>query len=786
MIQADLHVHSKYSDHPSEWFLQRLGTSESYTEPEYIYSTAKQRGMNLVTITDHNSIQGALELKRRHPEDCFVSVETTAYFPEDGCKIHILLFDISEEQFGHIQELRKNIYLLRDYIKEEEIAHSVAHATYSVNGAVTAEHLEKLILLFDVFETINGGRNHRNNDEWAHFLASLTREDIERLQQRHCIEPMSASPWIKGITAGSDDHAGIFIGKTWTSCEASTLRDYLNAVKSRTTKAQGRHHSFHSMTFMIYKIAFDFLRIKHQGSVPGPVSLVLDGLFNEKELDLKRALALKRMKKKKKKSANQRILVELIEEVRNVNFHEIDARLDIVYEKASDLLNAIVKDFIDSVGKHLHKGNMDKLMRNFSSLLPALFLSVPFISTFTHMFNNRKLVNEMFLRLEKEPPHKEKRILWFTDTLTELNGVAITVQEIGWIAHAMKKEIRIAAAVDPDDRKNLPPNLMVIPSIGSLPLPHYEKLKLRVPSLLATLKLINDYDPDEIFISTPMTIGLTGLAAARLLNIPAVAIHHTDSTMQVRKIVDDITITNYVEAYMKWFHSACDKTLVNTREYAEILKKRGYRMHQVDLFRRGVNTNLFKPQAGARSVMAEKYGIREGINLLYAGRISRDKSIDLVADCFLSLKQEFPGLNLIIAGEGPYADELLQRVKQEEHIHFLGRVDHDLMPIVYAASDLFLFPSVTDTFGRVVAEAQACGVPTIVSNEGGPQEIVADGKTGAVVTTQSAEAWIDAVRKFLLMLRETPESYRHIAQEARTHIIEAYSMQHFISGLFKK
>ncbi|WP_319475551.1 glycosyltransferase [Marispirochaeta aestuarii] len=786
MAKVDLHVHSKYSDHPSEWFLQRLGTSESYTEPEYIYTTAKQRGMNLVTISDHNSIQGALELKKQHPEDCFVSVESTAYFPEDGCKIHILLFDITEEQFEHIEALRKDIYLLRDYIKEENIAYSVAHATYSVNGAVTADHLEKLILLFDVFETINGGRNERNNSEWSHFLSSLTREDTERLQQRHRIEPMSVTPWIKGFTAGSDDHAGIFIGKTWTSSEASTVEEFIHSIRTRKTAARGRHHNFHSMTFMIYKIAFDFLRIRHNGSIPGPVSLVLDGLFNEKELDLKRAFALKRIKKKKKKSANQRILVDLVEQVRSVNYHEIDARLDIVYEKASELLDAIIKDFIDSFGKHLRKGNFDKLMRNFSSLLPALFLSVPFISTFTHMFNNRKLVNEMFLRLDKEPPRKEKKILWFTDTLTELNGVAITVQEIGWIAHTMKKEIRIAAAVESENLGELPPNLMNIPIVGSLPLPHYEKLSLKVPSLLATLKLINDYDPDEIYISTPMTIGLTGLAAARLLNIPAVAIHHTDGTMQVRKIVDDITITNYVESYMKWFHSACDKTLVNTREYAEILKKRGYRMPEVGLFHRGVDTNLFKPHAGARRVLGEKYGIRKGVNLLYAGRISRDKSVDIVVDCFLDLKEEFPELNLIIAGEGPYADEMLRRVQREERVHFLGRVDHDLMPIVYAASDLFLFPSVTDTFGRVVAEAQSCGVPTIVSNAGGPQEIIADERTGRIVRTQSGEAWITATRKLLQNLKENPEEYKRMGLEARSHIIEEYSMQHFITGLFRK
>lgn len=785
MARVDLHVHSKFSDHPSEWFLQRLGTSESYTEPEYIYITAKQRGMNLVTITDHNSIQGALELNRRHPEDTFISVESTAYFPEDGCKIHILLMGISEEQFERIQKLRSDIYRLRDYIRDEEIAYSVAHATYSVNGAVTEEHLEKLILLFDLFEGINGGRNERNNSEWSLFLHALTEEDTDRLQAKHGIEPMSDTPWIKGFTAGSDDHAGIFIGKTYTSAEGSTPQEFLSALRHKQTATHGRHHNFHSMTFMIYKIAFDFLRYKHRNNLPAPFAIILEGLFNEQEFDFKKAFALKRMKRKKKKSAAQRIFIDLIEEVRSVNFHEIDVRLDIVYEKAAMLLDTLLEQFFDSVQKNLRKGNFDKLMRNFSSLLPALFLSVPFISTFTHMFNNRKLVSSLYDRLEKPQPKREKRILWFTDTLTELNGVAITVKEIGWLAHGMKKDIRIAASLDKGSSSDdLPPNIMDIPTVKTFPLPHYEKLTLRVPSLLKTLKLINDYDPDEIYISTPMTLGLTGLAAAKLLDIPATAVYHTDVTLQAKEIINDITMTHYVENYMKWFYSACDRTLVNTQEYATILRDRGYRSDGIGLFRRGVDTELFKPLNASRQVLRDMYAVPEGINLLYAGRISKDKSVELVVDVYRELKHDFPELNLILAGEGPEMEQLMDECKKEARVFFLGRVDHDIMPIVYSASDLFLFPSTTDTFGRVVAEGQACGLPVIVSSSGGPQEIVADGRTGRILRDQKHETWTEATRDYLELLQQDPDSYARLRLVAREEMISQFNLQHFISGLF--
>src|SRR5262249_42160256 len=85
--RADLHVHSRYSDRPTEWLLQRLGAPECYTNPRTVYDAARRRGMQFVTITDHNCIDGAIEIA--HLPDTFVSSEITTYFPEDGCKVHV-------------------------------------------------------------------------------------------------------------------------------------------------------------------------------------------------------------------------------------------------------------------------------------------------------------------------------------------------------------------------------------------------------------------------------------------------------------------------------------------------------------------------------------------------------------------------------------------------------------------------------------------------------------------------------------------------------------------------
>ncbi len=201
--------------------MERFNIAESYSDPFRIYEIAKRAGMSHVTITDHNSICGCLALKERFGDEIVMGVESTAYFPEDGCKVHILIYGIDERQFGEIQKVRPDIYELRMYLKEQDLAHSVAHATYSVQpGKLTVAHLEKLIVLFNVFEIINGGRNRRDSEAWRHVLEHLTPERLVALCRKHALEPFDEEPWIKGFTAGSDDHGGIFIGRTYTEAVA--------------------------------------------------------------------------------------------------------------------------------------------------------------------------------------------------------------------------------------------------------------------------------------------------------------------------------------------------------------------------------------------------------------------------------------------------------------------------------------------------------------------------------------------------------------------------------------
>ncbi|MCA1960383.1 MAG: glycosyl transferase, partial [Desulfomonile sp.] len=228
-MKADLHVHSKFSRRPAEWILQKLGSPESFTEPKSLYRIAKQRGMSLVTITDHNAIDGCLEISDL--PDTFVSEEVTTYFPEDGCKLHVLVYDIDEERHREIQRIRENVYDLTGYLVREKVHHVLAHPLYSVNNRLTVEHVEKTLLLFRNFE-LNGARSTAQNKCLHVVLSSLTPRIIETLANKHGFEPRHPEPWIKNVTGGSDDHSSLTIGRRYTVTPgAGNLAEFLAGIE---------------------------------------------------------------------------------------------------------------------------------------------------------------------------------------------------------------------------------------------------------------------------------------------------------------------------------------------------------------------------------------------------------------------------------------------------------------------------------------------------------------------------------------------------------------------------
>ncbi len=765
MAQVDLHVHSKYSNHPSEWFLQRLGAAESYTEPEAIYRLARSRGMDLVTITDHNRIDASLELVEKHPQHCFTGVEATAYFPEDGCKVHILIYGLNRGQFERIQQLRLNIYQLRDYLKAEDLACAVAHATYSVNGKLTLDHLEKLILLFNHFEGRNGSRSTLHNDVLSRVLAGLTPADIMLLQTKHGLKTWGKTPWRKTLCGGSDDHAGIFIGKTCSSAPAQTPAEFLRQFKQGRVHPEGRQNDFQGLTFAIYKIAYDFSQHNSTPFAQSTLSDLTRYLFSDQKLSLKDRIRLNKMKKQKDNDIYQSI-VQLIEASRDLDQHDVDSRLDLVYDCIAEVSDRYFRGLLESLTTDLEEMDIIRIIQGLSSTIPGVFLSVPFFSSFRHMFGDRELINSLDRSLGKEDQSRPKRILWLTDTLTDLNGVSMTLQTIGRLAEEKGYDIRLMASLSEDQiSADLPRSTLLVPPIHSFHLPHYEQLQINVPSLLRTLKLVYEYNPDEVYISTPGPLGLLGQLVGKLLGTKVTGIYHTDFTKEAEAIVAEPVICQLVEDYSKWFFNQFDRLLVPSSEYMQLLKERGYRHRHMSRFRRGLRTEHFQPKKNA-----DRLHGNQPARLLYVGRVSRDKNLAFLERCYRQLIETHPSATLTIVGDGPYLSEMQQQCHDLPGLTFAGRVAYGKLPALYNAHDLLLFPSVTDTFGMAVLEAQACGLPALVANIGGPKEIVQTGQTGYVLPVADPSPWVKKLDGLLRDLIEGGEEYSALSKAARQRV----------------
>ena len=215
--------------------------------------------MDFVTISDHNCIRGALEIADL--PGTFISAEVTTYFPENGCKVHVLVLGIDEEQFRMIQELRANIYQLQHYLLEENILCSISHPLFRVNGRLTIDQLEKLIVLFPRFEEINGARDRRSAELTGAVLRHLTPELVARMADRHGMEPYGPAPWKKAFTGGSDDHSGAYIAAAYTSTPlAEDVDEFLAHLRRGDHEPAGSCGGSVAMGHSLYHIAYSYYK----------------------------------------------------------------------------------------------------------------------------------------------------------------------------------------------------------------------------------------------------------------------------------------------------------------------------------------------------------------------------------------------------------------------------------------------------------------------------------------------------------------------------------------------
>jgi glycosyltransferase involved in cell wall biosynthesis len=248
-----------------------------------------------------------------------------------------------------------------------------------------------------------------------------------------------------------------------------------------------------------------------------------------------------------------------------------------------------------------------------------------------------------------------------------------------------------------------------------------------------------------------------------MLDLKTAGIYHTDFPQYVRILTQDNYMETLAWGYMQWFYTQLDVVYVNSENYRERWIERGIAPERLKLFPRGIDTALFTP-AHRNPAFFEKYGKKPGeLGLLYVGRISKEKNIDVAVSAVRKLASEGFPVRLLMVGDGPYLRELRQEVPEA---CFTGYLRSAELATAYASGDIFVFPSTTDTFGNVVLEAKAAGLPCVVSNRGGPCELVNDGVDGFIARALDVGDFVRVLR----LLCKDGELRAKMGQEARNRV----------------
>jgi glycosyltransferase involved in cell wall biosynthesis len=411
---------------------------------------------------------------------------------------------------------------------------------------------------------------------------------------------------------------------------------------------------------------------------------------------------------------------------------------------AEQLAFRLFKKFVLQISS----GNMVESMQALTAIAPILIILTPYIYGFHSQAPSRKWLRKIFQELTGEIPSalQNRKRAWFTDTLEDVNGVATTIRKMAAAGAAAGKELIVVTSRSELNIDNIP--IKNFRPIGEFELPEYELQKLSFPPILQMLDYIQRKKFSEIIISTPGPIGLTALLAAKMLNLQTSGIYHTDFPQYVRILTEDSFLESAAWHYMHWFYGQLDTVFVSSEQYRQSWINRGFDPEKLKIFPRGLDTELFNP-ARRDPAFWEKYGAATNgeVRLLYVGRISREKDLDVLANAYRRLREEGLSVQLFVVGHGPYSQALSETLPDAVFTGYLTGLE---LATAYASADVFAFPSTTDTFGNVIIEAQASGVPVVVSDSGGPKELVDDKTNGLVTKSHDVEDFTRAIRALIV------------------------------------
>jgi len=612
MSKADLHLHSRYSDRPSEWILRKLGIPDSLSNPRKLYEGLRAAGHDFVTLTDHNTFGAAKELKGL--EGFIPGIEITTYFPEDRCKVHLLAWNLGDKEVQQIEKLRPNIFELATFLRQEGIVHAVAHPLLHLDGKMKPDHFEKLILLFQLFEKTNGLRSPFGQEVAYACCSSLTEKKIRQLSERHGLEPVGATPWKKSWMGGSNDHCGLYAGGVWTEIPgARDAESFLRGVEAGEGIVHGAGGDPARLVNGLFHVIFDFLREKVGHQAPRGSDLLLRiinrFLAGENPLEIsfldKAKYAVEMVASGKVfefwKSPEGGLSKELSAYLtRPTTRQELQRVLESEavperrsFRLASKIMNDVGFQIVTRFLKKAEKGDFLGGLEPLAGVLPLGLATAPYLYSFHALRNDRKMwgvVSERFLG--QRPKNLQNHCRgWFTDTLEDVNGVARTIRTMAAAGRESGADITILTS-----RPGFCPEEGVVnfQPVGVFTIPEYDLQKLSFPPILEVVDHVAQKGYTELILSTPGPMGLAGLLAANVLGLRTSAIYHTDFPQYARFLSeDDPLVEGMAWNYMHWFYSQMDRVYVNSQSYLERWVEKGLAREKLAILPRGLDTELF-------------------------------------------------------------------------------------------------------------------------------------------------------------------------------------------------
>ncbi|SMP41642.1 glycosyltransferase family 4 protein [Anoxynatronum buryatiense] len=321
------------------------------------------------------------------------------------------------------------------------------------------------------------------------------------------------------------------------------------------------------------------------------------------------------------------------------------------------------------------------------------------------------------------------RIAIFTDTFTpQINGVTNTLNQLIRQLESRGIEHKIFAPKYDHEADHQEERFY------SLKLFLYPECRLALPNIFRIHDSLSKFKPDLIHSFTEFNMGITGLRYGKKHGIPTLSSYTTNFT-QYADYYKMSMLKQPIWEYMRWFHNQNELTLCATDEARKLLHRNG--IHRTAIFSRGIDTNRFKPIQRSEE-LRRSLGVDGQKVFLYVGRVSFEKDMDILCKSSRQLQSLYGDkVAFIVTGDGPYLEKCRQLMPG--NTVFTGFKMGDELARLYASSDVFVCPSSTETFGNVVLEAMASGLPVIGADAGGVRNLIKDGQNGLTFKARDEE-----------------------------------------------